>query len=905
MRDLGSLWKNCQDGTIPKGEWEYQRYLIVDNIQYFDYDIKDITFDRGLLYSDFGIGNCIASKLDAVIIPKGDFEIIKGSKAELFIRISTVSDGDTDWVPFGTYFVYNPTREADKVKIECYDGIRYLEARYLDGTEQVVWPIPCTQAITKILEYLDVSLDSRTTLNSAFFVDDPGRMSMREVLMYIGSMHGGNWYLTEENKLRLVIPSNSEPLGTIDKSKTKRIISSKSLQFDKVIAKYGKENEDILTSGEGYNDFTFYNPWATQDIADNVLSILLTYKYNTFELQSAEIDLALELGDSIIINGVSANLWQVTYGLRLYASITIPSDIESTDTPDVGSYGQVDPPTGQYVPKLFWDFNKKPIKIGSIETQIGSIDVDVTMAGNAQGHFQITFMSNSETEAIIRIYDTEVQQLYSPITKKIHKGYNQIGIPHSYIRLKQGIHSFYVTMQTRLGTVNIDTRAIMYSIDLFGIDLKPITFDIRDISIRQPEFALEPTDIYIIAMSDEDYPIVLRTRFMKGRRLQGSDFVVVWEFPALAGAKELAIEFDGLFELFLGHEKQTLVTDEKPYIFWTDSSDKLWCQYGDEVPTRQEIAQDVLQVSVCRGWNSKVFIDQDFGLVAAYIKYDGFVFYRTKIGKADPPYVWETEEELEEAGQDNSYVHVHTLNDYRMGLAVTGCNKHFITDRVLIGAGAQPQSVALRHLDGFILGLWHMNDLSGNEPFGVESHTRLSQTEFIVYFNYPIYVADENLPYGFELKKRNNTILNIVSYEWLNNKTLKFVTEGYSLYSNILFNFLPLSRYMYYILDSMSFVKWFVPTKTFVLEGESFPGQYAGQVNVLGTYVDYSISYDPLVWNYNESDESADIKVSLSELDVTYNKLVYIDYLYDEQVACKCSLYDLEITHQYVGSEPL
>ena len=32
-----------------------------------------------------------------------------------------------------------------------------------------------------------------------------GAMSMRQVLGYIGAMYGGNWVITDENKLRLIV----------------------------------------------------------------------------------------------------------------------------------------------------------------------------------------------------------------------------------------------------------------------------------------------------------------------------------------------------------------------------------------------------------------------------------------------------------------------------------------------------------------------------------------------------------------------------------------------------------------------------------------------------------------------------------------------------------------------------
>lgn len=348
MRDLGVLWDSCQKGTIPKDEWEYQRQLVIGGVTYTDSSIKELSFDRGLIYDYFTLGNCISSKLVATIVPKGEYTIPKNIGVLLYIRIETLNDGATPWVLFGTYYVYDRIVELDKITLECYDAMRYLEVPYLSEEDVSEWPMPCSLAITRITDYLNVFLDVRTSLDSSFLVDKPDGMSMREVLSYIGSMNCGNWCITEEGQLRLVKPSLGQEVQLeVTYSDAKKVTLSEISMFDKVVFKYGQSEDEKYIAGTGDNELIIYNPWSTQEIADYVLGQLSLYVYHTFYLQSADIDPAMELGDLFYVNELPATFWQVAYSKRMYADITIPSKSEAGDFSELGGTpGSSSPTTG-------------------------------------------------------------------------------------------------------------------------------------------------------------------------------------------------------------------------------------------------------------------------------------------------------------------------------------------------------------------------------------------------------------------------------------------------------------------------------------------------------------------------------------------------------------------------------
>lgn len=326
MRDLGTLWERCNNGNVQKGEWDYERMLTIDGVVYHDKDIIKVTHDKGLVANSFSIGNTISGSIKATVIPHTDHTVRRNGKILLKLRIVTLNDGATDWFEFGHYYINSAKREKDKWTIEGYDAINQLETPFV--TSNTNWPQSCTNAINQILSFLNIELDPRTSINSSLQIQDPTELTMREVLGYIGGLHGGNWCITETNKLRLIIPSLGTKVATVLPGNTKKLLDSGVMNFDKIILKFSSSVKDKYTSGSGKNELEVYNPWGTQSTADNIMNILSDYDYYPGEYKSTEINPAIELGDTIEIGDKLVNLWQVSYSTRIYADIYIPDQTD-------------------------------------------------------------------------------------------------------------------------------------------------------------------------------------------------------------------------------------------------------------------------------------------------------------------------------------------------------------------------------------------------------------------------------------------------------------------------------------------------------------------------------------------------------------------------------------------------
>ena len=910
MRNLGTLWQRCQSGEITS--WEYQRRLVVDNVQYYDDSIKDLSFNRALLFDRLNTGNVISSELNAVFYPYEWHIIPQHAEITLYIRIAT-ANSFTDWFEFGTYQMQRPVFEDKKCRITAYDGLFYIDVDYLDGTEPPsdIWPKPCTIAIQKILDYMEVQLDPRTELNSAFFVEKPENMTMREVLRYIASQHGGNWCLTEENMLRLVVVSSNEPsLWHIDRSMLKRETRSESHKIDRVTVMIGNEERDTFTAGVDFPKFeyVFFNPFGSQAVANHVYETLKNYEYNTFSLQSVEIDPALELGDPMDVEGVPVNLWNVAYTLRLYADITIEQELEGGELMPGGGGGG----GGRmaHVPRLFWDYNEKPIRIEQTKQQVTGIYVLVDTAGDGRGNLIISFMSDRDTTVYIRLYDNEVQALYSPIIAQVKKGYNEVGIPHSHIRVLTGLHYFTVTMQTVAGWCNISTRQAMHSIDFPGYVAEFLLPNTRDITLRQPEYALEPTDVYIVFLEDEkddrgevireNIPSVLRARYHKGRWYIADDFTRLYSLE-LDGIIDIALEFEGIFRRLEDDELFTLVTKNEPQILYVDSRNRLWAQIG-QFGEPELLADNVLQMSACQCFNSEEFLDYDDGFVAAYIKRGGTVHYRRRLGiaKGSQYEVWENECQLTEAGTGNSHVHVHRLNDYRVGFAVEGCNKLFVTKRTYVGMATPVEHVRFnfnvqKHLISCLPA-----DTWGDDLFPYEKNVTwtLSNSEdklhLYITCNYPLLFRGNR--YSFTVDP-SNIVENItVSGNTIEVELKEVKLSGITLTqieSLDLLVVLPNGTRVHAPINPNWFWSW------------PLEGNFAEHINFNFEVLEHSIEVKPLLDLDVDYEEHIAFNFEVLEHSIEVKPLLGVDADYEEHIAFNFEILEHSIEVKYVGDIPV
>lgn len=178
---------------------------------------------HGLLNGNvLSIGNCVSATLKFTLMTTDT--IPKSAKIVILSRVTDVNadvQEYSEWLEFGTYWIDRRTYNDDLIDLECYDAMKMANQPY-DHSKDTSheWPKTVSDVVTRAASQIGVSLDSRTTdyfvqtgiWNQRVISYPPDDDTLIKILGYIGGIFGGNWYITQDNKLRY-IPLVSAPIG--------------------------------------------------------------------------------------------------------------------------------------------------------------------------------------------------------------------------------------------------------------------------------------------------------------------------------------------------------------------------------------------------------------------------------------------------------------------------------------------------------------------------------------------------------------------------------------------------------------------------------------------------------------------------------------------------------------------
>lgn len=161
------------------------------------------------LYESFSIGNAMSATLTLELYAN---EIPKGAVIKRYIRLT---DGArfSEWLPKGVFYTNRRTLEDGVWSIEAYDAMLKADITW---TPRKGFTFPCTMqaAAQDIALSMDVELDERNVyLPYTMQAYPEGEYMRRDALRDIAAAHGGNWYISDAGKLRLV-PLLSFPAET-------------------------------------------------------------------------------------------------------------------------------------------------------------------------------------------------------------------------------------------------------------------------------------------------------------------------------------------------------------------------------------------------------------------------------------------------------------------------------------------------------------------------------------------------------------------------------------------------------------------------------------------------------------------------------------------------------------------
>lgn len=341
------------------------------------------------------------------------------------------------------------------------------------------------------------------------------------------------------------------------------------------------------------------------------------------------------------------------------------------------------------LPRLLSYYNQTPMEVRQEEDIVALISAYITETTELTGKFTLSYVASEPTELIIRVKDNEISELYTPMYFYVNAGRGTIGIPHAYLIKQQGYHNFTVTAQVVSGSINIDTRRVMYVIDggRIAYNVMDIGSIAYDVTVRKLESESQISFIYA-ACIDDGICVIKKSAFTE---LPGSAWIAE---ATLGEAIDAAIEFDGYW--ITAQYPFTFNTDKDPWVGWVTPTGSLNVMqlYAQEAPL--VLATDVSKVAIVRGWKNTIDIGQDHGMMVLYIK-NGVPYYITYAEQTTGSMAWEAERPLAIFSGTAVDINGFRTNDYRVGINIldsTGTTHSFITHRNWGGMASPVEHIA-------------------------------------------------------------------------------------------------------------------------------------------------------------------------------------------------------------------
>ena len=241
--------------------------------------------------------------------------VARNAALQPYYRIVNDSNQRSEWIPKGTFYIDTRKQlENGVLEITGYDAM--LKAERVQPWSDLEWPARDIDSVSEIAEILGVQLDSTvsTYMTQAYRIPMPVSYTMRETLQYIAALYGGSFIINESGKLQLIQFWRRASAGvvTLDTS-----TNGAAMKLEVSPAFSGCTGVKFITGGSadystgnsnGYV-FEINCPWATQTAATWLRNQINGFVFRPFSAQTSCIDPAIEIGDTISVNGSLTNIF--------------------------------------------------------------------------------------------------------------------------------------------------------------------------------------------------------------------------------------------------------------------------------------------------------------------------------------------------------------------------------------------------------------------------------------------------------------------------------------------------------------------------------------------------------------------------------------------------------------------
>lgn len=203
-QQASEMWKTLWTTRNTVKEYKFE----INGVEYGQEEEVDHTYSNGV-FEDFGFGNAHTASLTLSLFAD---DVPRAATIKRYIRLRN-GERVSEWLPKGTFFTNTRSEDDGYWVIEAYDSMRKAEVVWVPD-QSLKFPLSMPAAAAEFARILGVELDPRTVLNESYTIDYPANdYTIRNELCFIAAAHGGNWIITDENRMYLV-PLLSAPTET-------------------------------------------------------------------------------------------------------------------------------------------------------------------------------------------------------------------------------------------------------------------------------------------------------------------------------------------------------------------------------------------------------------------------------------------------------------------------------------------------------------------------------------------------------------------------------------------------------------------------------------------------------------------------------------------------------------------
>lgn len=364
---------------------------ITDEIQDFEY--SSMTNPDG----EFTFGNTCASQISFKI----DTPSQNLTDREITIQQGIDIDGVVEYVSIGVFKVLKPENTRSVYTYQCVD--RMVSRMEMPYFSELTYPATDIDILEEICNQVGIILDNADSLIPHTLQSAPSGYTRREIIGYMAQLQGknaiingnGNLELKWYNNVNYTIDDDRIYLDGSDsiKDETNYILG----YIECSVSTSSDEEIKTIKSGTGNIGIKTENPFMTQEILDEVFSVIGGFSFMPVEVQFLG-DFRLEVGDIVTVETYGKTyqvpIMQLSHSSDGGVVTTIESVAETDSENEISFTNPITKQMERYYAELVL-INKALVnKLGVEELDAAKAEIEQAVIGSLQGQFADIHLAN-------------------------------------------------------------------------------------------------------------------------------------------------------------------------------------------------------------------------------------------------------------------------------------------------------------------------------------------------------------------------------------------------------------------------------------------------------------------------------------------------------------------------------